>query len=153
VTEVRLALERTNSWRQSRAWWRSERSILAGEFPARLGHAPDGEVHYLAGSGMPWAGEVWAVEVELSRKSVARVASIMEETLDRTSDFGVPARPEVPGVAPRYARVVYVASASSVMTVLHARAQVGPPRSERIDVHDLPDSLLRTRIPKRGWEP
>jgi hypothetical protein len=153
VTEARLAVQRTSSYRRSRAWWRSERSILAGEFPARVGHAPDAEVHYPAGSGMPWAGEIWAVEVELSRKSVARVAAIMQATLDRTSDFGGPAAHAVPGHARRYARVVYLASATTVLTVLHARAELSPGQSERIEVYDLPSSSLRLHTPKRGWEP
>jgi hypothetical protein len=88
VTEVRLAVQRTSSYRRSRAWWRSERSILAGEsFPARIGHVPDAEVHYPADSGMPWAGETWAVEVELSRKTVKRTAAIMAEVLARTTDY------------------------------------------------------------------
>jgi len=154
VTEVRLALERTSSWRQSRAWWRSERMMLAGEFPARLGHAPDAEVHYPAGSGMPWAGEVWAIEVELSRKSVARVAAIMQATLDRTGDFATPPGSyAVPGAPPRYARVIYLASPTAVLTVLNARAEVGSPRSSRIDVHELPDSVLRLNTPKRKGQP
>jgi len=154
VTEVRLALGRTSSWRQSRAQWRSERSILAGAFPSRVGHVPDGEVHYPTGTGMPWAGEIWAVEVELSRKSVEHTAAIMQEIMARTSDYGgPPAGHAVPGLPPRYARLVYVCSPVSVRSVLNAQAEVGPPHSARIDVHDLPESALRLNPQKRGWEP
>lgn len=154
VTEVRLAVQRTSSYRQSRAWWRSERSILAGLFPSRVGHVPDGEVHYPDGSGMPWAGEIWAVEVELSRKSVERTAAIMAEALARTTDYGPTANASAaPGLPPRYARLVYVCSPASVRTVLNARAEVGPPGSARIDVYDLPESAARLHTPKREWKP
>jgi hypothetical protein len=154
VTEVRLVVQRTSSYRQSRASWRSERSILAGEFPARLAHIPDGEVHYPAGSGMPWAGEIWAVEVELSRKTVERTAAIMAEVLARTADYGpTPNGGAAPGLPPRYARLVYVCSPASVRAVLNARLEVGPPQSARIDVYDLPESSIRLHTPKRGWEP
>jgi hypothetical protein len=154
VTEVRLAVQRTSSYRQSRAWWRSERSILAGEsFPARVGHVPDGEVHYPAGSGMPWAGDIWAVEVELSRKSVVRTATIMTEVLARTTDYvPTPNSSAVLGLPPRYARLVYVCSPVSVRSVLNARLEIGPPQSARIEVYDLPESALRLNTPKRGWE-
>jgi hypothetical protein len=154
VTEVRLAVQRTSSYRESHAWWRSERSILAGEYPGRLAHITDGEVHYPAGSGMPWAGEIWAVEVELSRKSVERTAAIMAEVLARTTDYGPdPNGSAAPGLPPRYARLVYVCSPASVRAVLNARLEVGPPQSARIDVYDLPESSIRLNTPKRGWEP
>jgi hypothetical protein len=154
VTEVRLAVQRTSAYRQGRAWWRSERSILAGEFPSRLGHVPDGEVHWPAGSGVPWAGEIWAVEVELSRKSVERTAAIMAEALARTSDYGPAANGSAaPGRPPRYARLVYACSAASVRAVLNARAEVGTPQSARVEVYDLPESAMRLHTPKRGWQP
>jgi hypothetical protein len=111
-------------------------------------------VHYPAGSGLPWAGEIWAVEVELSRKSVERSAAIMAEALARTTDYGPTANASAaPGLPPRYARLVYVCSPASVRTVLNARAEVGPPGSARIEVYDLPESALRLHTPKRGWAP
>jgi hypothetical protein len=144
VTEVRLALQRTDSYRQSRAQWRAERLILAGRFPSRVGHVPDGEVHYPAGTGMPWAGEIWAVEVELSRKSVERIAAIMQEVLTRTSDYGSPPTDlALPGRPPRHARLVYLCSPDSVRSVRNARYEVGSPHSARIMVYDLPESALR----------
>jgi len=154
VAEVRLAVERTSAHRRSQARWQPERSIVAGRFPARHGHVPDGEVHYPAGTGAPWAGETWAVEVELSRKSVARVAAIMQATLDRTGDFATPPGSyAVPGQPPRYDRVVYLASPTSVLTVLNARGEVGSPQSARVEVYELPDSMLRLNAPKKGRQP
>jgi hypothetical protein len=154
VTEVRLAVQRTSAYRQGRASWRSERSIAAGELRSGLGHIPDGEVHWPAGSGLPWAGEIWAVEVEISRKSVVRTAAIMQEALARTSDYGPTANGSaVPGRPPRYARLVYTCSPASVRAVLNARAEVGSPHSARVEVYDLPESATRLHTPKRGWEP
>jgi hypothetical protein len=154
VTDVRLAVERTTAYRTARAWWRAERSLLNGlDFPARSEHIPDGEVHYPVEAGSPWAGETWAVEVEISRKSINRIAGIMHEVLTRTSDYGgAPGSITVPGHAPRYARLVYVCSPTSVRGVLTARADVGAPLSARIDVHNLPESAMRLNTLKRGWQ-
>jgi hypothetical protein len=91
VTEVRLAVERTSAYRDGGASWLSERRIqtLIG-FLLRDEHVPDGEVSWPADCGFPWAGQTWAVEVELSRKAIARIAGIMRGTLARTGDYGCP---------------------------------------------------------------
>ena len=124
-----------------------------GVLPGKVGHVPDGEVHYPADSAMPWAGDIWAVEVELSRKSVVRTATIMTEVLARTTDYvPTPNSSAAPGLPPRYARLVYVCSPVSVRSVLNARLEIGPPQSARIEVYDLPESALRLHTPKRGWE-
>jgi hypothetical protein len=147
-------VQRTAAFREGGAWWRPERTILSGlEFPVRTQHVPDGEVHWPASSGSPWAGEIWAVEVEISPKSVERTARIMHETLTQTGDFGrASAGMPVPGLAPRYARLVYACSPTTVRPVLNACAEVGSPLSARIDVHDLPESAMRLNTPKRGWQ-
>ncbi len=154
VTDVRLALERTSAYREGGASWSPERQILARlGTPAREEHVPDGEVRWPAGCGLPWAGQTWAVEVELSRKSTERTARIMREALARTGDYGCPpASIAVPGQPPRYARLVYACSPSAVRTVLSARAELGSPMSAHIDVHDLPEQALRLNTPKRGWQ-
>jgi hypothetical protein len=153
VTDVRLAVGRTSAYRRGRASWRAGRSILAGQFPARSGYVPDGEVHWPAGSGSPWAGEIWAVEVEVSRKSVNRIAVIMQEVLTRTDDYHAAlAGTAEPGRPPRCARLVYVCSPVTVRIVLRARAELDAPLAARIDVHDLPQSAMRLNTPKRGVE-
>ena len=69
-----------------------------------------------------WAGECWAVEAELTRKTVRRTAAIMAEILTRTGDYGCPAAEvRVPGSPPRHARVLYVCSAAARPTVVRAR--------------------------------
>jgi hypothetical protein len=153
VTDVRLAVERTSAFRQGGASWRAERRIMSGlGFPARSEHIPDGEVHWPADGGSPWAGGTWAIEVELSRKTVERTAEIMAEVLSRTADYDCPPAAAT-GLPPRYARLVYICSRTSVRTVLAARAELGAPLSARIDVYDLPESATRLNTPKRGWEP
>jgi hypothetical protein len=153
VTDVRLAVERTPAFRDGGARWRSERSILGAlEFPTRRQHIPDGEVHWPADCASPWAGEIWAVEVEISPKTVERTAEIMHEVLTQIGDFGrAPVSNPGPGMAPRYARLVYACSPRAVGPVLSARAEVGSPLSARIDIHDLPESAMRLNTPKRRW--
>jgi len=153
VTEVRLAVERTSAYRDGGASWLSERRIqtLIG-FLLRDEHVPDGEVTWPADCGFPWAGQTWAVEVELSRKAIARIAGIMQGTLARTGDYGCPrVGIAVPGLPPRCARMVYVCSASSVRTVLKSRAELALPLAARVEVYDLPESAMRLNTPKRGW--
>jgi hypothetical protein len=160
VTEVRLAVERTAAYRDGGAAWRSERRIrtLIG-FPPRDEHVPDGEVSWPADSGLPWAGQAWAIEVELSRKPAARIVAIMREALTRSGDYGCPpasippASSAAPGLPPRCARMVYVCSEASVRTVLKSRAELALPLAARVEVYDLPESAMRLNTPKRGWEP
>lgn len=153
VTHVRLAVERTSSWSAGSATWRAERSILAEiGFHTRAEHTPDGEVHWPAGTESPWAGEIWAVEVEVTPKSIEHTAGIMQEVLTRTTGYDSPLAivPE-PGQPPRYARLAYVCSRASVRTVLNARTALGTPLSARITVYDLPEAATRLNSPKRGW--
>ncbi len=100
MTSVRLALEATSGYRAAGAFWRSERRLRA-RVGGRVGlreHIPDGEVHWPDGTRAGWAGECWAVEAELTRKTVARTAAIMREILTRTGDYGCPAaQARVPG--------------------------------------------------------
>ena len=63
---------------QRRAWWRSERRIRAA-IGGRVGvaHIPDAEVHWPSLEGSPYAGQVWAIEAELTPKPLARTVAIM----------------------------------------------------------------------------
>jgi hypothetical protein len=156
VTDVRLAVQRTEVFRSGRAWWRAER-LIRGDLaiPSRAGkHLPDGEVHWPAGSGSPWAGQTWAIEVQLSPGRIKVFAAIMTEHLTSLGDLcGPPASTQEPGRRLRYARLVYACSPRAIGTVLRAKALVGTSLADRIDVHDLPESAMRLRTPKRGWEP
>jgi len=138
VTDVRLAVERTSAYRQARGSWRAERFIRDRQYPGQTVHVPDGEVRWSADTGAPWAGETWAVEVELTRKTVQRLISIMQVALSQP---------------PGYARLVYACSPESVRAVLAARAELDAPLASRIDVHNLPKSAMRLNTSKREVEP
>ena len=99
-------------------------------------------MHWPDGSAVAWAGECWAVEAELTPKTVARTVAIMREILARTGDYGCPVADAcVPGRPPRHARALYLCSAAALPTVLRARAALGP-LSARIEVRDLPPGAL-----------
>jgi hypothetical protein len=138
VTSVRLALQATGIYRHARAYWRGERRIRTGCRPGSRDHMPDGEVHWPDEATVDWAGECWAIEAELTRKTVARTVAIMTELLSRTGDYGCPAgEAAVPGRPPRHARAVYLCSPAALPTVTRARAELGP-LAGRVEIRDLP---------------
>jgi hypothetical protein len=142
VTAARLALEATSGYRAAGGFWRCERRIRSRHGVGLRQHLPDAEVHWADGTGAGWAGECWAVEAELTPKTVARTTAIMREILGRTGDYGGPAaEAAVPGRPPRHARALYLCSAAALPTVLRARAALGP-QSARIEVRDLPPRAL-----------
>ena len=153
VTEVRLMLERSSAWRDSGASWRSERQIrTAVGSQSRDEHLPDAEVRWPADSRSAQAGQIWAVEVEVSSKSLERTTKIMRQTLARTGEYGsLPETIAAPGQPPRYSAVVYLCGPTVVPIVLRSRAELGTALARRIVVHDLPESALRLNTPKRGW--
>ena len=144
VAAVRIALEATAGYRAANAFWRCERRIRSRHGVGVRQHLPDAEVHWPDGARAPdgspvgWAGECWAVEAEVTPKTVARTTAIMAEILLRTGDYGCPvADVAVPGRPPRHARALYLCSPAALSTVLRARAELGP-LSGRIEVRDLP---------------
>ena len=140
ATSVRLALEAAPGYARAGAFWRGERRLRAAA-GGRVGlreHVPDGEVHWPDGAPVSFAGECWAIEAELTRKTVARTAAIMQEILSRTGDYGCPAGQAcVPGAAPRHARVVYLCSPAAAPTVARARAALGE-TGRRVEIRSLP---------------
>lgn len=144
VTAVRLALEATGTYREAGAFWRGERRLRAraGSRAGLREHLPDGEVHWPDGAPVPWAGECWAIEAELTRKTVSRTTAIMRELLARTGDYGGPAADAaVPGRPPRHTRALYVSSPAARPTVLRAREALGA-LAARVEVRDLPRRAL-----------
>lgn len=146
VIAVRLALSAVPGYRESGAYWRSERR-LRRRMGGRLGlreHVPDAEVHWPDGARwpdgapVPCAGECWAIEAELTPKTLARTAAIMREILARTGDYGCPAgQARVPGAAARHARAVYLCSPTARPVVLRARDSIGP-LADRVEIRMLP---------------
>ena len=47
----------------------------------RADHIPDAEIHWPSIDGSPYAGQIWAIEVELTPKSAGRTTRIMAELL------------------------------------------------------------------------
>ena len=85
-----------------------------------------------------WAGECWAIEAELTPKTVARTTAIMRELLTRTGDYGcLAADARVPGLPPRHARVIYLCSPAAVGTAERARDALGS-LAARIEIRGLP---------------
>ena len=140
VTAVRLALEAASGYAAAGAHWRGERRLRA-RAGGRVGlreHFPDGEVHWPSEAAVAWADECWAIEAELTRKTVSRTAAIMRELLTRTGDYGCPAaEARVPGRPARHARVLYACAPAAVATVARARDALGG-ASVRIEIRSLP---------------
>jgi hypothetical protein len=139
VTSVRLALEATGGYRQARAFWRAERRLRSRHGVGVREHLPDGEVHWPDDAGVACAGECWAVEAELTRKTVTRTVAIMREILSRTGEYGCPAAEAVvPSRPPRYPRALYLCSAAALTTVTRARDELGAALASRIEIRNLP---------------
>jgi hypothetical protein len=128
VLSARLWLQGSQAWRQGGAWWRSERRIRAALPPPRVGtgHIADAEVHWPSSPPGPHAGQVWAVEVELSPKPAARTARIMTGLLSH----------------PRYAQVVYLAAPAARPVVTGTAAALPEPQRGRVAIRDLPPSAF-----------
>jgi hypothetical protein len=138
VAAARITLEATDAYRRAEAFWRCERRIRARHGPGMRQHLPDAEVHWPDSAPVAWAGECWAIEAEVTPKTVARTTAIMREILVRTGDYGCPAADAaVLGRPPRHARALYLCSPAALPTVLKARADLGP-LAARIEVRDLP---------------
>jgi len=156
VTSVRLALEATSGYAAAGAFWRGERRLRA-RAGGRVGlreHIPDGEVHWPDGAPVAFAGECWAIEAELTPKTVARTAAIMQEILRRTGDYGCPAgQVRVPGAPPRHARAVYLCSAAARPAVARARAMLGG-AAGRVEIRALPPGAgMGGAAPRAGGGP
>jgi hypothetical protein len=139
VAAVRLALESARLYARGGGYWRSERRLRA-RMGGRVGlrqHIPDGEVHWPDGAPVPWAGECWAIEAELTPKTASRTVAIMRELLARTGDYGCPAAEVAAGGRPRHARVLYVCAAAARPTVARAREALGS-AGARVEIRPLP---------------
>ena len=141
VTAVRLAFMAAPQFAAGDAYWRSERRLRA-RMGGRIGqheHVPDAEVHWPDETALPWAGECWAIEAELTRKTAARTVTIMRELLTRTGDYGCPAAEvQVPGQPARHARAIYLCSPAAAPVVSRARAFLGP-LGARVEIRLMPD--------------
>jgi hypothetical protein len=122
VLAARLWLARGQAWRDGQAWWHSERRLRTAQPPGGAGHVPDAEIHWPSIAASPYSGQVWAVEVELTPKPIARTTRIMAGLL-----------------APmRYALVVYLTGPAARSVVTRAVACLPAGEQARVAVRDLP---------------
>ena len=123
ILAARLWMEASPAWREGQPWWHSERRLRAGQPAAdRAEHIPDAEIHWPSIDGSPYAGQVWAIEVELTPKSAGRTTRIMTGLL-----------------APmQYALVVYLTAAQARPVVARAAGSLPPGEQSRVVIRDLP---------------
>jgi hypothetical protein len=127
VLAARLWLTDTPAWADGTAWWHSERRLRADQPAAgRRGHVPDAEIHWPSIAGSPYAGQVWAVEVELTPKPLARTIRIMGGLLSPM----------------RYAQVIYLTAPPAGPVVTRAAASLREDDQARVTVRELPPSAL-----------
>ncbi len=133
VLAARLWLAAGPAWQRGQAWWQSERRLHAAR-PAsgRHGHLPDAEIHWPSLPGGPYAGQVWAIEVELTPKSIARTTRIMGGLL-----------------APmQYAQVIYLTAPAARPVVNRAAASIPAAEQARLVIRDLPAAALGPEMPR-----
>lgn len=126
VLAVRLWLRDNPIWRDGGAWWHSERRLRAGRPPGRAGHLPDAEIHWPSLEGSRYAGQVWAIEVELTPKPFDRTTRIMTELLSCT----------------RYSQVVYLTAPAARSVVSRAARLLPSGEQDYLAVRDLPATAL-----------
>jgi hypothetical protein len=90
----------------------------------------DAEIHWPSAGPGPHAGQVWAVEVELTPKPAARTARIMAGLLAR----------------PGYSQVVYLVSPAARAVVTATVGSLPESQRDRVAVRDLPTSAFLPRV-------
>ncbi len=142
VLAARLWLEASPGWAAGQAWWHSERRLRArGPAAGRNGHVADAEIHWPSVTGSRFAGQIWAVEVELTAKPIARTTRIMADLL----------------TSGQYAQVIYLTAPKARSMVTRAAAELGEPGQLPVAIRDLPQAAfaepLASRPPQVPREP
>ena len=91
---------------------------------------PDAEIHWPSIAGSPYAGQVWAVEVELTPKPIARTTRIMTGLLSPM----------------RYAQVVYLTAPAARPVVTRAVGGLPPGDQPRVVVRELPAAAFTPEL-------
>jgi len=135
VLAARLWLEAGQAYADGQAWWRSERKIRAA-LPSNAGaaHLADAEICWPSVDGSRYAGQTWAVEVELTPKPVARTTGIMAGLL----------------YPMRYATVVYLTAPAARPVVLRAAASLPRGDQVRVAIRDLPAAAFAPEPPREA---
>ena len=134
VLAVRLWVQASPAWAAGHPWWHCERRLHADRPGARRGgHVPDAEIHWPSTEHGPYAGQVWAIEVELTPKAADRTTRIMAGLLSST----------------RYAQVIYLTAPAARQVVSRAAASLPSGEQYRVTIRDLPASALIPEVPAR----
>jgi hypothetical protein len=133
VLAARLWVQASRAWQDRCAWWHCERRLRA-DHPAvgRAGHVPDAEIHWPSIAASPYAGQVWAIEVELTPKPAARTTTIMTGLLTPL----------------RYAQVIYLTAPAARPVVTRAAGSLPPADQARVEVRDLPPYAFTPEPPR-----
>jgi hypothetical protein len=133
VLAARLWMQAGPAWPAGHAWWHSERRLRA-EVPAagRRAHVADAEIHWPSIAGSPYAGQVWAIEVELTPKPLDRTTRIMTGLLSPR----------------RYAQVIYLTAPAARPVVTRAAAGLPPGEQARVTIRDLPATATTLEPPR-----
>ena len=133
VLAARLWMQASPAWAAGQPWWHCERRLRADEPAAgRGGHVPDAEIHWPSVAGAPYAGQVWAIEVELTPKAAGRTARIITELL----------------TAMQYAQVVYLTAPAARPLVTRIAAGLAPWEQARVTVRELPPVAFMAEPPR-----
>ena len=124
VLAARLWLQATSDWQVGQPWWQSERRIRAHQ-DAGAAHRPDAEVHWPSLTASPHAGQIWAIEAEMTPKPVARTTAIITAL-----------------AAGPYARICYLTAPAARPVVTRAAAALPPGALGRFTVWDLPPAAF-----------
>ena len=122
VLGARLWFTASPAWDAHRAWWQSERRIRAAGPAVAAGHRPDGEIWWPSIAASPYAGQIWAIEIELTPKHAARTAQIMAAL---TAPAG-------------YARVIYLTAPAARGVVARCAGALPSGLPAEVKVWDLP---------------
>jgi hypothetical protein len=133
VLAARIWMQASPAWHAGQAWWQSERRLRA-DLPAagRDGHVPDAEIHWPSILTSHYAGQVWAIEAELTPKPLARTTRIMTELLSPLW----------------YAQVIYLTAPAARPVVIRAAASLSPADQARLVVRDLPGYAFTPEPPR-----
>src|SRR5271170_994060 len=133
VLAARLWMQASPAWAAGQPWWHCERRLRAHNPAAgRGGHVPDAEIHWPSIAARPYAGQVWAIEVELTPKPVTRTTRIMTGLLSPM----------------RYAQVVYLTAPAARPVVTRAAASLPTGEQSRVAIRDLPAAAFPPELPR-----
>jgi hypothetical protein len=121
VLAARLWFQSGPAWDQHQAWWQSERRIRRAG-PAAGTHRPDAEIWWPSIAASPYAGQIWAIEIELTAKHADRTAAIM-------AGLTAPAG---------YTHVYYLTAPAARGVVARCAAALPGDTPSRVTVWDLP---------------